>query len=148
MRDTHDTLPDTAQTPSVSKSSQPVPYDRGLLVLTLTLMGIGVVMVYSASIVNAAMSGNMTVDHNDQSFFLKRQMVYCGLALFIMVVMMNIPVRFLKRFAIPFFALSLLALGLVLFKPLAIEAKGATDGLATGPAFSTERGIKFAWIIF
>ncbi|MEE2787952.1 MAG: putative lipid II flippase FtsW [Myxococcota bacterium] len=149
MQDTHDTTPQVMDVALENTVDATVPYDRWLLLLTLILMGFGVVMVYSASIVNAAMAGNLTVDHNDQSFFLTRQMIYCGLALFIMVVMINVPIRFLRRFAIPFFAISLIALGLVLFKPLAIEAKGATRWIGYGPLrFQPSEGIKFAWIIF
>ena len=54
-------------------------YDRVLLGVTLVLMGIGVVMVYSASIVSAeARTG-------DGAYYLERQAAFCTLGLGLLV---------------------------------------------------------------
>ena len=46
-------------------------YDRPLLAVTMILMGIGVVMVYSASVVTA----------RNETMFLEKQVIFCALSL-------------------------------------------------------------------
>ena len=134
---------DTIPTPNIAADAAGKgKYDRMLLGLTLILMGIGVVMVYSASIVNAS------IEQKNESFFLIRQSIYCGLALTVMIIMMNIPHGLLQKFAPIIFGLSFVSLCLVLVGPVAIEAKGATRWIGFGPIrFQPSEGIKFAWII-
>src|ERR1700678_3098641 len=59
--------------PNVVRASGPV--DPVLAAVVVALVGFGVVMVYSASAVQA------TVQYHDPQFFLKRQAIYAGAGL-------------------------------------------------------------------
>src|SRR5512132_2969284 len=68
-------------TPGVSAllaSSPSGPVDSVLAAVVIALIGFGVVMVYSASAIEA------TVRHHDAQYFLKRQALYAALALGVM----------------------------------------------------------------
>jgi len=65
-------------------------------------MGIGIVMVYSASAILAADR------FGDGYYFLKKQSLYAALAFAMMIVTMKIPHTFLKRMAYPILGLSLI----------------------------------------
>lgn len=65
-----------------------------LLIMTLLLVGFGLVMVFSAS------SGIAVVEAkfgNDALHFTKRQLMFAGLGIFIMLFMMNLRYQFYKR---------------------------------------------------
>jgi cell division protein FtsW len=65
-----------------------------LLIMTLLLVGFGLVMVFSAS------SGIAVVEAkfgNDALYFTKRQLAFAGLGIFIMLFLMNIRYQFFKR---------------------------------------------------
>ena len=64
-----------------TRSPQMGPMDVGLASVVIALMGFGVVMVYSASAVEA------TVEFGDPQYFLKRQAVYAGAATLAMLVL-------------------------------------------------------------
>ena len=74
-------------------------YDRILLLVIFALMGIGIVMVYSASIVTAQ------ADRSNEAFYLHRQLIYIGAALTLLVATMNIH-HCVWRFAHVLFAFS------------------------------------------
>ena len=76
-------------------------YDLPLLIITISLMGIGVVIVYSASAILA------TDRFGDSYYFLKKQALFGAFAVAAMMVMMNIPYTLLKRLAYPVLGLSL-----------------------------------------
>ena len=64
-------------------------YDLSLLITTISLMGLGIVLVYSASAILA------TDKFGDGYYFLKKQALFGGFALAMMMVMMHIPYTFL-----------------------------------------------------
>ncbi|NIK68554.1 MULTISPECIES: putative lipid II flippase FtsW [unclassified Paenibacillus] len=65
-----------------------------LLILTLLLVGFGLVMVFSAS-------SNITLTsakfHNDALYFTKRQLIWAVLGIFAMLFLMNLPYQIFKR---------------------------------------------------
>jgi cell division protein FtsW len=100
--------------------------DVTLAAVVIALLGFGVVMVYSASVIEA------TVVFRDPQYFLKRQAVYAGVAFVVMMVASNIDYHRLRRFTYPI-------LGVVtLLMIMSVVGFGHTGGgaarwLAIGP---------------
>lgn len=69
--------------------------DVVLAAVVIALLGFGVVMVYSASVIEA------TVVFRDPQYFLKRQAVYAGAAFALMLVVSHIDYHHLRRFTYP-----------------------------------------------
>ncbi len=86
-------------------------YDQGLLWVTLILLGIGLVMVYSASI--AIAEADKAVGHNS-SYYLVRQAIFIVISLSAAFVAFNIPVAWWQKMAPYLFLLGLALLVLVL----------------------------------
>ncbi|ANE47453.1 stage V sporulation protein E [Paenibacillus swuensis] len=83
-----------------------------LLILTLLLVGFGLVMVFSASSAIALTDARF---NNDALYFTKKQAVWIGLGIFVMLVVMNIPYASFKKLIFPIFFITIVALILVLF---------------------------------
>ena len=77
------------------RSSPSGPVDSVLAALVIALIGFGVVMVYSASAIEA------TVRHHDAQFFLKRQAAYAFAAIFSMWLVSRIDYRKIKPLTYP-----------------------------------------------
>jgi cell division protein FtsW len=86
-------------------------YDQALLWVTLILLGIGLVMVYSASI--AIAEADKAVGNNS-SYYLMRQSVFIVISLLAAVVAFNVPISMWQKFAPYLFLLGLALLILVL----------------------------------
>jgi len=98
-----------------------------LLVMTLVLVGFGLVMVFSAS------SNIAVIDKRynfDALYFTKRQIVWVGLGTVIMLVLMNIRYQFFKKGFILYFIPVLILLALVPF--IGSERYGAKSWLGYG----------------
>lgn len=98
-----------------------------LLILTLILVGFGLIMVFSASSSTAAVN---KLYNYDALYFTKRQLLWAGLGTFLMLIMMNIHYQKYKKLFIPFFVVSLFFLILVPF--VAEERNGARSWLGYG----------------
>ncbi|HKY37801.1 MAG TPA: putative lipid II flippase FtsW [Polyangiaceae bacterium] len=100
--------------------------DVTLAAVVIALLGFGVVMVYSASVIEA------TVVFRDPQYFLKRQAVYAGVSFVVMLALSYVDYHQLRRFTYPI-------LGLVtLLMILSVIGFGHTGGgaarwLALGP---------------
>ena len=81
--------------PSLLRSSPSGPVDSVLAALVIALIGFGVVMVYSASAIEA------TVRHHDAQFFLKRQAAYAFAAVVGMWLTSRLDYRRLKALTYP-----------------------------------------------
>jgi cell division protein FtsW len=81
------------------KSSPSGPVDSVLAAVVIALVGFGVVMVYSASAIEA------TVRHHDAQYFLKRQALYALTALFTMWLASRFDYRKLRPFTYPILVL-------------------------------------------
>jgi len=86
-------------------------YDQGLLWVTLILLGIGLVMVYSASI--AIAEADKAVGNNS-SYYLVRQAIFMVVSLSAAFVAFNIPVAWWQKMAPYLFLIGLALLVLVL----------------------------------
>ncbi|WFA09631.1 putative lipid II flippase FtsW [Tissierella sp. Yu-01] len=113
-----------------------------LLIATISLVFVGIVMVFSSSWPEAM------VEFNDGYHFLKKQLTSATLGFIALLFTMNIDYRLFKKFAVPIYVLSLLS-GLLLFTPLGVELKGATRWINLGfTTFMPSDAIKVGSIIF
>jgi cell division protein FtsW len=97
-------------------------YDQGFLWTVLCLLGIGLVMVYSASI--AIAEADKGVGHNS-SYYLVHQAIFMLIALSTAFVAFNIPVAWWQKMAPYLFLIGLALLVLVLIPGIGIKAGGS-----------------------
>ncbi len=100
--------------------------DVTLAAVVIALLGFGVVMVYSASVIEA------TVVFRDPQYFLKRQAVYAGASFALMLVLSHIDYRHYKRLTYPILGVVtvLMILSVIGFGH---SGGGAARWLAIGP---------------
>ena len=106
----------------IDKSTK-TEFDSVIFYTTMTLVFIGIIMVFSASFVQSAFK------HNDSYYFLKRNAIYATLGFISMIIISNIDYRFWKKNAKAIGIVSVILLLLVL-TPLGIKANGARRWLA------------------
>lgn len=110
----------------LARTGRTGPVDQVLAALVVALMGFGVVMVYSASVIEA------TTAFGDPQFYLKRQAVYATVGLVLMLIVSRIDYHKLR----PFTYVGLAGVALLLL--LSVLGFGHTGGgaarwLALGP---------------
>jgi cell division protein FtsW len=110
----------------------PVTGQRGtpdflLLILTLLLVGFGLVMVFSASSSMTVVSAKYGYD---AMYFTKRQLLWAGIGSFMMLALMNVPYHHFKKWFAPFLFLTIGMLILVLI--VADNINGARSWLGFG----------------
>lgn len=101
--------------------------DFQLLILTLLLVGFGIVMVFSSSSSIALVS---KLFDNDPMHFTKRQIIFSLLGIVGMFITMNIPYPKFKKLFVPIFILAILMLILVPF--VGGRINGATSWFTIG----------------
>ena len=106
--------------PEATASSAPHAPDYTLVMITLALLCIGVVMVYSASLMAAYKT------YNDQAYFFQRQLIWCALGLVVMLLLMRVPYQMWRRFSIVALLGSVALLIAVFIPGLSGNALGAT----------------------
>ncbi len=97
-------------------------YDQGLLWVVLCLLGIGLVMVYSASI--AIAEADKGVGYNS-SYYLVHQAIFMVVALSAAFVAFNIPITWWQKMAPYLFLIGLALLILVLIPGIGLKAGGS-----------------------
>ncbi|NOT68305.1 MAG: putative lipid II flippase FtsW [Methylophilaceae bacterium] len=97
-------------------------YDQGLLWVTLILLGIGLVMVYSASI--ALAEADKAIGHQ-QTYYLTRHTIYLVVSLSAAFVTFQIPTQAWQRMAPYLFLIGLASLVLVLIPGIGLVAGGS-----------------------
>ncbi len=118
-------------------------YDLSLLIIAISLMGLGIVIVYSASAILA------TDRFGDGYYFLKKQALFGAFALAMMMVTMNIPYAFLKRLAYPMLGASVLFLILLLIPGIGYRVGGSTRWIRlVNLSFQPSEFAKLVLIIF
>ncbi len=118
-----------------------VQFDFPILLVTLVLMGLGIVMVYSASAILAADR------FRDSFYFLKKQALFASGGVLLMIVVMNLNYHLWKRLAYPILGISFLLLILVLI--VGSRAGGSTRWLYIGPlSFQPSEFAKLGLVIF
>ena len=123
------------------KRGMKTEFDSVVFYTTMTLVFIGIVMVFSASYIQAAFK------HNDAFYFLKRNVVYAVLGFIGMMIISKVEYTFWKKNATKIGIIAVVLLVLVL-TPLGIEANGAKRWLGVGGATIQPAEIaKFACIL-
>lgn len=114
-----------------------------LMIVTFTLLALGLIMVYSASAVWA------NYKFNDSFFFAKRQLLFAGLGFAAMFLMMNIDYWSWRKWAKPILLICFLLLLVVLIPGVGMERNGSRSWIGVG-AFSIQPSefIKIALISF
>jgi len=114
-----------------------------LLIVTLILVTVGTVMIYSSSSIMAMER------FKDGQFFLKKQMFFVLIGLAIMILMTRIPYEELKKFAYPGVLISLLLLILVLIPHVGLKVGGAKRWLKLGIfSFQVSELVKVTTVLF
>ena len=106
--------------------SQPVAYDLGLLFPVLLLVGMGIVMVYSAS------SALAVKKFGSGYFFLKKQAFFSLIGIVVLVAFSYIPFRLYRVLTYPALVVSVLMLVAVAFTGWGVTAGGSARWLQLG----------------
>ena len=126
------------------------PVDLPFLMLTLMLVGIGLIMVFSASYATAYYDSSASVQNNPL-YYIKRQSVYAVIGLVAMYWMSKMNYQHWRLLTIPMLAVSITLLVLVL-TPLGVNINGAQRWLRMfllfGPTYQPSEIAKVAVIIF
>ncbi len=118
------------------------PVDFYILLAVISLVFIGIVMVYSAS------GPEGTVRYNDDFHYAKRHIMWAAVGFVSMLITMNIDYRLWKKPSFYLYVLSLL-LGALVFTPLGVEIKGATRWINLGfSTFMPSDAIKLGSIMY
>ncbi len=117
--------------------------DFVLFLTVLSLLSIGVVMVFSAS------EYSTLIRYNDSFYFFKRQVSWALLGLGAMFITMNYNYWRLKQYALPFLIVAFIALVMVLIPGIGQEVNGARRWIGIGPIpFAPAELVKLSVIIF
>ena len=125
------------------KTDQSTTYDITLLFSVLFLVGIGIVMVYSAS------SALALKKFGSGYYFLKRQAFFSLVGIITLVVCGHIPFKTYRILTYPILLLALALLAAVQISALGISAGGAMRWLRIGPfSFQPSEFARLAMIIY
>lgn len=126
-----------------TKKTSPISYDLTLLFSVLLLVGIGIVMVYSAS------SSLALKKFGSEYYFIKKQAFFAMAGIIALVLYRHLPYRFLIPLAYPLLFLAFILLIATLFSSLGYSAGGAKRWLRLGGlSFQTSEVARFALIVF
>lgn len=119
-----------------------IPYDRGLIMTVLALLGFGLIMVFSAStVVSAEMYGSQT------SIF-TRQLLFVVIGLVGLMVSMKVDYHFYEQGRV-IYPLLLVSLALLIYLLVAPESGGVQRWIRIGPVnFQPSEFAKLAVILF
>lgn len=124
-------------------SSRVLSYDLGLLFPVLFLVGIGIVMIYSAS------SALAMKKFGSDYYFLKKQLVFICLGIGALIAGRHIPYTFYRPLAYPLLAAGIIGLVLLLWSPLGLTAGGATRWLHFGGLnVQPSEFVRFAMVVY
>ena len=118
------------------------PPDFVLFITALTLLGIGLIMVFSSSAVTA------NVNYGDAYYFFKKQLMWAIISVVAMIIVMKLNFSRLKDFAIPLMVIAVVCLMLVI-TPLGMDVKGSSRWFNLGFfRFSPSEFAKVALVMF
>jgi cell division protein FtsW len=119
-------------------------YDLSLVIATSILVGLGILMVYSAAI---ALADGPRANYGRYSFVL-RQSAFVAIGLFVSTMVLTVPMAAWRRMTIALFCFTLLLLVLVLIPGVGKKANFAARWLPVGPVtFQPSELMKFAVIL-
>jgi cell division protein FtsW len=123
--------------------SQPLVYDLGLLFPVLLLVGMGIVMVYSAS------SAMALKRFGSDYFFLKKQALFSMIGIVVLVAFSYIPFRLYRLLAYPALLAAIMMLTAVAFTGWGVSAGGSARWLQIGPVrFQPSELARLALVIY
>ena len=121
-------------------------YDLVLIVASAILVGIGILMVYSAAI--ALADGPRGQNFSRYSFVI-RQSVFALVGVFLATLVLTVPIQAWRRASIWFFGFSVVLLILVLIPGIGRKANNAWRWLPIGPlTFQPSEMMKLAMVVF
>ena len=125
------------------KEKKPVAYDLGLLFPVLLLVGMGIVMVYSAS------SALALKKFGSDYYFLEKQAFFSLIGIVVLVAFRYIPFGLYRSLVYPVMITALAMLALVAFTNLGASAGGASRWLKIGPIrFQPSELARLALVIY
>ena len=128
--------------PKKKKMEKKKAVDFSLLMGTLTLVFIGIIMVFSSSWPEALQK------YGDGYLFLKKQLIAASAGMIGLLFCMNVDYKIWKKYSFWIYLLALLT-GALIFSPLGMEAKGARRWIDLGfTTFMPSDAIKLGSIIF
>jgi len=117
--------------------------DKTVVIVTLLLVSIGLVMVYSASAVLAVRH------YGDSFYFFKRQLIWASTGVLILMIFAMTPFSVWYRFSAPIFLLTCGLLLLVLIPSMGMEANGSRRWLKwSGFSFQPSEAAKLAIVFY
>ncbi len=118
-------------------------YDVNLLLPVLFLVGIGIVMIYSAS------SALALKKFGSDYYFLKKQVLFSLLGILALVACRHIPLKLISSFTYPILILAIVLLVAVKITGLGYSVNGATRWLRFGAlSFQPSEFARFALVIY
>ncbi|MBW1840335.1 MAG: putative lipid II flippase FtsW [Deltaproteobacteria bacterium] len=125
------------------KGSRSTTYDVQLLFPVLFLVGIGIVMVYSAS--SALALKKFGTDY----YFLKKQSIFALMGIVVLVICRHVPYRFYRSLTYPFLTLAIVLLAAIKVSGFGHNAGGADRWLRFGIfTFQPSEFARFALIVY
>ena len=126
------------------------PVDLPFLMILMLLVGIGLIMMFSASYASAYYDSSAMVQNNPL-YYIQRQGLFAAAGIVCMYIISKINYQILRPLSIPLLMVAIFLLVLVL-TPLGVEINGAQRWLYTfllrGPTFQPSEIAKVAVIIF
>lgn len=118
-------------------------FDFGLLIITILLVAVGVIMVYSSSALLAS------ENYNDSNFFLKKEIIFVIAGFALMVLAVKTPFQIYQKLVYPILGLAVFMLCLTFIPGLRAEAAGAARWVRiAGFSLQPSEFAKLAVIIF
>ncbi len=123
--------------------TQTTVYDVQLLFPVLFLVGIGIVMVYSAS------SALALKKFGSDYFFLKKQALFALAGIIVLVIGRHFPYKYYRPMAYPLVGLSMVLLAVIQFTDLGLSAGGSTRWMRLGSfSFQPSEFARIALVIY
>jgi cell division protein FtsW len=123
--------------------TQTAVYDVQLLFPVLFLVGIGIVMVYSAS------SALALKKFGSDYFFLKKQALFAFFGVLVLVGCRHFPYKYYRLLAYPLVGLALSLLAIILFSDFGLAAGGSTRWMRLGSfSFQPSEFARIALVIY
>ena len=126
------------------------PVDLPFLMILMLLVGIGLIMMFSASYASAYYDSSASVQNNPL-YYIQRQGLFAAAGIVCMYIISKMNYQILRPLSIPLLIVAIFLLILVL-TPLGVEINGAQRWLYTfllrGPTFQPSEIAKVAVIIF
>ena len=117
--------------------------DNALLMTILVLLGIGLIMIFSAGVSYG------TLRFGDGYYFFKRQLIGLAAGLFFLYLFSKIRYQFWRKLVVPLFLFSVGLLVLVLIPGIGTAAYGAARWIQVGPiSFQPSELMKFSLILY